>query len=1645
LPHQGNLEDFDSGVVNGEWKLEFIDVGQFGEGELLDWEIFFCSTAGIDCTTCEPGQPSISIAEQEYCQFDDAIVSDTEISLTMSSSSPQFYDTAVAVFVDDAVIHIDEPTVLATLSTGTYTVCGASYLSSAEAAVQDAVASGLSYGELLLAAATGDLCIALSQSCIDIVIVETPPVVTVGDTICRGTSIDIDGVTYTESGTYPVSTPAAGCDSVSFVELVVLEKSYNLAVTEMELSCTVLTSQISLDGISSQSVVSWSSSDGFIISDTNLPTITIGKPGTYIGTVVEGECQFTEVVTITGSDDYLFAIVQADTLSCSTLEVTATLQVEGLVDSVVWSSTNPFTVSGDDIITSVPGLYSVDIYAPTCETTRFINVVEDTGISNITAIGDTISCDSTTATIAVELADAGEYSYQWFFNSTLQGTDSKLTTTDAGLYEAIVTADNGCTDTVMIEVVNDNIELEVQLSTPTISCQLPEVILSYTANADADESTTTWTLPTNDNVISDDLLTSIPGDYALSILTRGGCTFDTTFVVEADTLVPNLNVLNTTFPCGADSLRLNLTGASAADSISWVGDSFTSAESDPWVFAQGTYIVTVVPANGCVAVDTVLVDADSAVPNVELNYGELNCTNSEVTIVPADTVNFEFEWTAKPDSIVTDKTLIVSEEGAYSVKITDTAGSCSGRLTFLVVRNEVDTLEQIMADTLTCTVSTALLTATSSIGIENYTWLAPSGSPLTDTSDEPSVSVSGTYTLEYTLANGCTGSDSVEVVEIASAPMIETTDGLITCTENSTELSATVEANNYTVTWQDPSGGIQVGDSIQTTIAGEYQVVVVAEGNCTDTVTSVVVADTLAINAALEADGSITCLDAIVEVSAAFADAPTTVAWSGPAIVSESETIIAVSEPGIYTVETTGSNGCTGATDIEVLSEVVMPMVISQTDTITCDNPIATLTVTTVSSQDEINWADIQLTGFETGVTEGGTYSYTVSNPEGCTVDGSLTVPVDTIRPMPVTAVSDLLTCSTLEVDASITNPEAITTYEWNGPAVNSQIATSITVSQPGVYTVLASNPNGCFSVAEVTVDQDIRTPQIEALGDSITCNAGKSILNVSSDIPLIAVEWTGANMYFSTDSSSIVIEEGTYYVSVVAENGCTAEDSVEIRDVQVFPEVEIEDFFLPCDGAPALITPAVLSDGASMRWIGPGIFEEVEELATTTAGQYIGLAVTEEQCVSTDTFFVIDEAVPPIFDFRVDTLYCKGDVPLTAVDVDDDRSVEWISPDGTVLIGAEVLVGIPGQYNLIVTGENGCKDSTIVELPDGRVDPIVTIDLLDPFECLNQAVRLSAEGSTVGATYTYEWTTNNGIITGATENQILAVNGEGTYILTIREGKTGCSTTDSLVLRQEQQGFTDFEFEVTPPTCQDFANATVELSDFDGSFPPYQVYFDGSSYGVQQTIQYLSPGTYQLLVIDELGCEVTKVVEIEEGDYPEVSFPADTIIQLGDSILIEPFVFPDTIPLQVEWNTEPPCGPECLSYVLTPQEDLFLSVTVTDTNGCSDTDDFLITVSEQEIERFPNIFSPNDDGENDFFFLPYTKGIDRVQLLRIFNWNGTLVFRAEDIAPGVKELGWDGRLDGQTAMEGVYLVEAVLLLPNGSTTRIVTDLTLVR
>jgi gliding motility-associated-like protein len=98
--------------------------------------------------------------------------------------------------------------------------------------------------------------------------------------------------------------------------------------------------------------------------------------------------------------------------------------------------------------------------------------------------------------------------------------------------------------------------------------------------------------------------------------------------------------------------------------------------------------------------------------------------------------------------------------------------------------------------------------------------------------------------------------------------------------------------------------------------------------------------------------------------------------------------------------------------------------------------------------------------------------------------------------------------------------------------------------------------------------------------------------------------------------------------------------------------------------------------------------------------------------------------------------------------------------------------------------------------------------------------------------------------------------------------------------------------------------------------------------------------------------------------------------------------------------------------------------VVVSNPAGCSESAMVRVNIFATAPELYiPNAFTPNGDGNNDFFRL-VAPGIEHVNIFRVYNRWGQIVYDS----PSTHTLGWDGTRNGTQMPAGTYvwMVQAI-------------------
>jgi gliding motility-associated-like protein len=412
----------------------------------------------------------------------------------------------------------------------------------------------------------------------------------------------------------------------------------------------------------------------------------------------------------------------------------------------------------------------------------------------------------------------------------------------------------------------------------------------------------------------------------------------------------------------------------------------------------------------------------------------------------------------------------------------------------------------------------------------------------------------------------------------------------------------------------------------------------------------------------------------------------------------------------------------------------------------------------------------------------------------------------------------------------------------------------------------------------------------------------------------------------------------------------------------------------------------------------------------------YNAISVKVGPCLSPVDGFVTMHAQPIVATFTDDIHYgCKGDTVFFHNSSTSGGALyyEWSFGDGYSSIASDPYhVYAQGVYTVTLIADNHiCSDS--MKLTDSMVHPLSAAFAASPMIAC-QGSPITFTNSSVGTGLTYQWNFGNGQSSTST-NTAYTYQNEGTYnVQLIATDFVPCSDTanvqvavdsaspinilltDSVLCRSTSVTFTaDYTTIGNTSLVWNFGNG-----DSVKNINPIQYAFDAI-------------GTYVVSVqAYNRACantSTTKTVIILP--QPNLYLGNDTSICPGSESLI----LTDQINVGVsgaswEWNTG-----ETTPSITVVQPGIY--GVVVDVNGCRASDS--VVVRRDCYMSLPNVFTPNGDGLNDYFFprQELTSGLTSFSI-NIFNRWGQLVFESTSL----DGRGWDGKFNGTDQPEGVYV-----------------------
>lgn len=1105
--------------------------------------------------------------------------------------------------------------------------------------------------------------------------------------------------------------------------------------------------------------------------------------------------------------------------------------------------------------------------------------VEQTLLPEASITGDTVFCagDSTLLT-----APAGFDSYLWEGGASTPS----LSVTAPGTYGLTVTNGAGCTDSIAVAVVEENLPVP-QIVGPVAFCPDSTVELSLSASYNS----ISWSDGSNGPTLQVNNATTV----SVEVANAAGCVGSD----SVETLVfqaPEVNIQGEAAFCAGDTVTL----APSEDFAAYLWSN-GSTEADIEAAEAGTYALTVTDANGCPASDAITI-TENSLPAPEITGSDFFCAGQETTLQA--TPGFEaYEW----GNGETVQTLTVSTPGEYSLIVTDSNG-CQGATAFEVgeialPQPAIEGAAQFCPGDSTTLSADAIYAA--------YAWSTgdTTGSIIVDAPDE--------ITLTVTNTQGCADSTTLaaewfdtEVPQVDGAPNF--------CPGTSTQISAeagfaayqwntnttssgltVTEAGTYSVTVTD-ANGCQTSNSIA---VGEFNVsppeITGPEGFCADA-TATLQAEgnfngyqwsTGAETAEITVDsGGIFSLT-VTDANGCMTDAAyQLVAYGLPQVAiggsatfcpggfatlnaggdyasylwSEGSTTpsIQVNEEGIYTLEVTDENGCTNSADLEVTEEAELSPVVS--------GPLqfcpGTSTVLNAGAGYAVyNWENGP-NAAEITVTEPGTYSVYVEDASGCS--GTAEVEVG-LFPEPAVAIDGPAGFCEDESAILVANGDNIAAYEWQDGSFQPQLE----VEELGAYTVIATDNNGCLDTATYAIET-YPLPEVAIEATPYFCAGESTTLSASGTFAAYA--WNGEAGQASLQADT----PGPYVLEVTDSNGCQSETSLMVEEI----ELPVADAGTPdtltCEVEAVTLGGNATSTGLGFvyEWSGPGINAMNATVAAPTVTQpglyQLAVLDTVHNCAA-----VPDEAEVPL----------SNDVPIASLVVDDTLdclttslvidgsassdgpglSYQWFDGAGNLLASDtnQFSTESPGTFVLQVEDvETGCQQqdtalvSQDIELPDAEAGAPQRLD------CAVTEVALSVAGSSQGDNFAFDW--QNELSDTFASGDSVTVTEPGTYTLVVTNLTNNCQQSDEVVITQ------DIEAPVADAGSAqqiDCLNPTATLngsgSSTGGAFVQQWAFGQPDNViGQELSITVDSAGLYYLVVTNtDNQCESTATVEVSE------------------------------------------------------------------------------------------------------------------------------------------------------------------------------------
>lgn len=433
----------------------------------------------------------------------------------------------------------------------------------------------------------------------------------------------------------------------------------------------------------------------------------------------------------------------------------------------------------------------------------------------------------------------------------------------------------------------------------------------------------------------------------------------------------------------------------------------------------------------------------------------------------------------------------------------------------------------------------------------------------------------------------------------------------------------------------------------------------------------------------------------------------------------------------------------------------------------------------------------------------------------------------------------------------------------------------------------------------------------------------------------------------------------------------------------------------------------------------------------------------------------IINIPLEQLPDFSIatpDTLNCLTnlmvDLQANSNAPNADYNYLWSSTNGVFLAGETTTsptVGQAGDYQLVVTDNiTGCSNTDEVTVIADANTPIATLSGAGELNCIVPNITLSGSGSSTGPNFSYLWQTDVGNFSSTPSGLSATADAPGMYSLEVTNQINGCVATATTQITENAAVPESALFGLSQP-CYQLTDGSISVSEVVSGTAPFRYALGDGNFQNDNTFSDLAAGTYPLSIQDVTGCQWDTLLLLNEQSEFLLQFDKDSEISLGCELTLDPkFNRLDSEIDTFIWSPHID-STDNLRPTVRPLATIAYELLAIDKNGCTAESQTRIFVSKDRNVFFPNAFSPNNDGNNDGFFIHAGKDATAVLRLQVFNRWGSLVYELGEHAPNDPSTAWRGQFNLKDAPPGIYVYRAEIRFIDNESREYMGDILLMR